>query len=508
MSFHKANTLNYYFKVILGYKFVNQKLLLAITKKYNQTIEDFARKHQLSCEWVEKGVRKEDFVEKYRHAFEKKNKFGVYYILRSKENENTFRVARPHLKDTDPDNFLAKTRKPFGHYYFYIHDQILGNMCIRVASYLPFKITVYLNGHSYIERYIKNKADKKALYRKRDNAFLNIKNLDLLTEAKKAFTADLIRERIDYWLDEIGPKLEKHPMRYDYFIDQIEYCRNFIFKSHSYLSELFKRSCELSLQLISTDTVRQIFGSKARQEDISKSLNHIEEGYYVFKAWFKRSSIKQYRKYSNFLRYELTCNNLPDLKLKKALEHLPAFEKKAEEVLDRYCDTEAVMMNCHADSDYFIKHSKPVMIGQTKISGLHVYQDRINRLLEVLLHDNRSIGQWKSMDVRTKILNTFNVTEEEYTRNQVIYDIRKLRAHGLVEKIGRSNTYRLTSYGVKIALAFTLMRKRIYGPLHYSLFENQPDHSIISGSRLERLYRKLDSDINEIEDYLSGRNAA
>jgi hypothetical protein len=384
----------------------------------------------------------------------------------------------------------------------------MGNMCIRVASYLPFKITVYLNGHSYIERYLKNNYGRKALYKKRDNAFLNIEDVNKLFEAKEHFTADLIRERVNHWLEIIGPKLEKHPMRYDYFIDQIEYCRNFVFKSHSYLSELFKRSCELSLQLISTDSVRQIFASKAKEEDISKRLNRIEEGYYVFKAWFKRCSVKQYRKYSNFLRYELTCNHLPDMKIKKALEHMPEFKEKAEEVLDRYSETEASMMNCHADVDYFITHSLPVMVGQTKIAGLHVYQQRINRMLEVLLHDNRSIGQWKSMDVRNKILENFEVPETEYSRNQVIYDIRKLRAHGLVEKLHRGNRYRLTSYGVKVALAFTLMRKRIYGPLHYSLFDNQPDHNMSTGSKLERMYRRLDNELNEIQDYLAGRHAA
>jgi len=148
------------------------------------------------------------------------------------------------------------------------------------------------------------------------------------------------------------------------------------------------------------------------------------------------------------------------------------------------------------------------MVGQTKIAGLHVYQERINRMMEVLLHDNRSIGQWKSMDVRQKIMDSFEVQEKEYSRNQVIYDIRKLRAHGLMEELKRTNRYRLTSYGVKMAFAFTLMRKRIYGPLHCSLFEQQPDAAITSGSNLKRMYRRLDNDINEIQKYLAGRHAA
>jgi hypothetical protein len=201
--------------------------------------------------------------------------------------------------------------------------------------------------------------------------------------------------------------------------------------------------------------------------------------------------------------------------MKKALEQLPAFQEKATSVLDRYSETEAEMMNCHADVDYFKKHSHPVMVGATKIAGLQVYHERTHRLLEILLHDNRGISEWKSMDVRQKIISGFNVGEGEYSRNQVIYDIRKLRAHGLVEKLPRRNSYRLTSYGVKVALAFILMRKRMYGPLHYSLFENRVDQSVGSacpaiggGSKLERLYRRLDTDLEEIQDYLGGKQAA
>ena len=165
-------------------------------------------------------------------------------------------------------------------------------------------------------------------------------------------------------------------------------------------------------------------------------------------------------------------------------------------------------MNCHSDIDYFTKHAKPVMIGATKIPALHIYQERINRMMEVLLHDNVSIGQFKSMELRSRIISEFEIAEATYGRNQVIYDIRKLRAHGLVEKLKGTNCYRLTGYGVKVALAFTLMRKRIYGPLHYSLFHHQPDAEIPIESKLEQMYRKLDAHLNDIQEYLTGLSPA
>jgi hypothetical protein len=137
VSFHKPNNLTYYFKNILGHRFVNKKLLFSVTERYKKEIEQFAQKHQLSNEYVEPDVRKDEFVLRYRQNFEKKEKFGVYYIMKSIENESTFRVVRPNRKDCDEDNYLAKARKPFTHYYFYIHDQVLGNLSIRIASYLP-----------------------------------------------------------------------------------------------------------------------------------------------------------------------------------------------------------------------------------------------------------------------------------------------------------------------------------------------------------------------------------
>ncbi len=55
-----------------------------------------------------------------------------------------------------------------------------------------------------------------------------------------------------------------------------------------------------------------------------------------------------HRFFNKKLRFELTCNHLPDIKMKKALESLLEFEKKAEGVLDRYSETGALMLNCHA----------------------------------------------------------------------------------------------------------------------------------------------------------------
>jgi hypothetical protein len=190
LRFHKATNVLYYFKEILGHRFIHKKLLFSVTENYKRKINEIVKRQNVYCEYIDKGKRKEDFVYKYLRPYEKKDKYGVYCILKARENEQSLRVVRPNQKDCDTDNYLAPTRKLYTQYYFYIRDKVLGNMCIRVGSYLPFKVTVYLNGHSYIERYLKNTYGKKALYKKRDNAFLNIRDINKLFEAKKKFTVN------------------------------------------------------------------------------------------------------------------------------------------------------------------------------------------------------------------------------------------------------------------------------------------------------------------------------
>ena len=63
---------------------------------------------------------------------------------------------------------------------FYIRDETLGPMVIRVASFFPFQTTYYLNGHSFIEQEL-NRA--RIGFRKTDNAFLAVADVAALQAA-------------------------------------------------------------------------------------------------------------------------------------------------------------------------------------------------------------------------------------------------------------------------------------------------------------------------------------
>src|SRR5438477_4901189 len=134
-----------------------------------------------ASEWAEKGVRKEDHVMPWQRRMARKRAYGVYYIFKSMEQGPTFRVSVPKYPTKDPHHrILAPQRSRFTHYYFYIRDETLGPMMIRVASFFPFQTTYYLNGHSFIEQEL-NRA--RIGFRKTDNAFLAVADVAALQAA-------------------------------------------------------------------------------------------------------------------------------------------------------------------------------------------------------------------------------------------------------------------------------------------------------------------------------------
>ena len=81
--------------------------------------------------------------------------------LKSMEQGPSFRISVPKYPTKDPNHrILAPQRSRFTHYYFYIYDEVLGPMVMRVGSFLPFQATYYLNGHSFIEQELKKAQER------------------------------------------------------------------------------------------------------------------------------------------------------------------------------------------------------------------------------------------------------------------------------------------------------------------------------------------------------------
>ena len=440
---------------------------------------------------------------------ERRKQFGVYFILKSMEVGPSFRSAVPKFPVDDPHyRIMARQRSRYTHYYFYIRDQVLGPIALCVGSFLPFSITYYLNGHCFIEHQLKRAGVD---FRKDDNAFLWVADAKALQAAADRLNAQIIQKQLDHWTWVVGPKFSQKDrqainLSRHYSLQQVEYCRNLVFRRNFPIHKLYERSCDLGLFRLSADKLSQMFGFRLHRRlrgKLTIVLEKIDHGHHVLRACGKNAVLRMYEKFSTFLRLEVLSNNLKDFGLNKSLENLESVRQTLAAVTDRFAHFEAQALDVHVDFPLFQRLALPIPSGSTKVPGIKIQDTRMLRLMEVLLHGGTQLGGWRSRHIYEAILSAYQLTPNSYTLTQLRYDLRKLKAHALLERDGQHYAYRLTEKGIRVALMFVLFHQRICGPLANSLFHRKPSLCHTPPTKLQDAYQRADASIQRVIELLA-----
>ena len=142
-----------------------------------------------------------------------------------------------------------------------------------------------------------------------------------------------------------------------------------------------------------------------------------------------------------------------------------------------------------------------------KVVGAEFVAQERGELLILLEEGSLEIGAEDMMAMLDLIDNggelAFHLSEQTYGLNQLRYDLRKLKGHGLIERDGSRYAYRLTPKGVQVALLFPFFHKRLCGPLANSRFHHEPDPKHRPQSQLETAYHRADKAIHQIVELLA-----
>jgi len=501
----RENQVVYFFRDVCGHAKITKEIVRQRSQDYQSWVEHFALNHKVPLVWAEKKVRKEELVASRQHRRLQEATFGVYFIIKSREQGWTFRILQPKFPTANPNyQILRKQRSLYTHYYFYLVDPVAGPMVLRVGSFLPFSVTAYLNGHNFIERELTRQGVK---FVKDDNRFVSVEDAAKLQGAADGLNGQILQERIDYWTLIVAPKFSAKErqacggLHRLYVMEQIEYCRNFIFKRSWPIRSIFQRSCELGLYLLTADRIVALFGKRVTRRIRGKLQNvmeRVDQGMHVFRTYCRNSFLKQYEKAATFLRLELVSNNVRDFGLKKSLVHWEAMRQRFQQITDRFAGVQAEHLNVHGQFDVLSRLARPLVQGKTKVSGIKLEQKRVLRLLEVLLQGaSGHLKRWTTAQLRQSILDQCGLKEKDYTLNQIRYDLRKVRLHGLIERIPRTHAYRFTQKGQKVAILLIQLRRRIYGPIAFGTLRHRPNPQHIPNSAFEQAYHKIDQAIDE-----------
>ena len=282
-------------------------------------------------------------------------------------------------------------------------------------------------------------------------------------------------------------------------------CRNVIFRRPLSIHRIFERSCELGVFCLTADVIVQIFGVRKHKRLRGKfhtMLEKLDHGHHVLRIYCKALVGRLYEKFGTFLRVEVCVNRLKDLGLNKNLDQLPALRQKLIEVTDRLATAHADYLNVHVEFPLFQRVAQPLTAGRTRIPGIKIHDTRMVRLMEVFLHHGSQLAGWRNADLHHAVLDAFGLTAQTYSITQLRYDVRKLKAHGLVQRDGRRYRYHLTEKGRKIAALFVLFHKRICGPVAHTLFDSAPiaTTTVNSPAKIEAAYHHADAAIQRLID--------
>jgi len=103
---------------------------------------------------------------------------------------------------------------------------------------------------------------------------------------------------------------------------------------------------------------------------------------------------------------------------------------------------------------------RPITIDNRRAAALRFADPRVQALCHVVLLFLFVHGTFTHKDVREHLAPLLGHKPSQYTPGRITYDLRRLRLHGLIERIPKTHRYRITTKGLRTAIFYTSLYNR------------------------------------------------
>ena len=358
-------------------------------------------------------------------------------------------------------------------YNFYINDSEWGRMFVRMCPYFPFSARVCLNQHYWIANRLQQQGVR---FRLSTNAFSSCSDPAVLQEIADSLTARDLSRCGRKWLTELTPfftarERQQAGVEHRLFFSQVELCDNLIFSRRAALDRLSQRLMDANRTIGQPNKLTVIFGRKISTYHAGKLQTVIEDldlPNPVIRSHYKNGFVKQYVRDKANLRTEPATNNVTDYGVGKAIDNLPALRDKMSAIIDRYHEVQQDILESFVDRGQLLKLTQPTILSNGKrIPGLKLDHPRQLALMQALVRFSHIAAQdsFSTAEVHADTAEALGCRPADYTLASLRYDLSKLRAKGLVERLNKSRRYRLTAEGYRICVVYLKLFEKLYAPL-------------------------------------------
>jgi hypothetical protein len=440
-----------------GHKVPSTAMVEPITRAFVQAIEQFVADQQIPLITFEKGERKDDVAARLRRTF--KAEEGVVFVGKAQEKCRVYRTEKRYNPSTRTKYaWIVKSTALVNHYYFYCVDRDFGPFFLKFCSYFPYNGKLCLNGHEYGKRQLERAG---IAYEALDNGVLSCENPKRLQSICDGLSAARIDGLFRKWLARLphpftGPD-RKAGYRYELSILQIELSLTQVLdrplSGRIFFEQVIRENLDVGrpkqVQLIFNRWVTKrspgTFRTRVITDGVVPSL-HVD---------YKGTRIKQYHKEGKALRTETTINNTRDFYIGKALHNLDKLRGIGFEANRRLLELEKISHDCILTEEQLQQLNHSQQIGQQRVSGLRFGDRSVQALCHaVLLFDSLPVG-FSNRRLREHLALLLGLAPDQVRPGTMTYHLRRLRLHGMIERIPHTHRYRLTDFGLRVALFFT-----------------------------------------------------
>jgi hypothetical protein len=400
-----------------------------------------------------------------------------------------------------------------------VNDERWGRMFVRLCPYLPFSARVCLNQHYWLAVRMREEGID---FPQCTNAFLKCANPDRLQELANSLTTRDILSCGQKWLPGFTPFFPEKERRqagcqHRLLFAQVELCDNLIFRRRAALDRLGERLLDANRTIGQPNKITVIFGRKVTKQYRGKRQTVIADMDLpnpVIRSHYGNGFVKQYVRDHLLLRTEPASNNVHDYRCNKAIEHLPRLRENMSSVIDNYHNVQQDILQTFVDRGQLRKLAQPTILSNgRRIPGLKLDHPRLLAVMHALVRfcPIAAHNTFTTTEIYTDTLAALETSPKEYSLGSLRYDLWKLRAKGLVEKLPHSRRYRIPREGYSICLVFLKLFERIYAPLTAGLlqpFSGDQKLSPQKRTQLDRLYQRVTDDLSKLMDAVGLKAAA
>lgn len=361
--------------------------------------------------------------------------------------------------------------------YFYYIDKEFGFMHVKLQTWFPFEIQIYINGREHLAKML----DQEGIgYQRYDNCFLQIDNPERAQELFNGFVDRKLSRTFDAFAHRVHPFLKRIETNfsagYYWCIEQCEYATDVMFESRDALERIYHDLVEHALISFSCDDVMIFLGRKmhhAFSGEIVSDKNRRPQGLRI-KHRMKNNSLKMYDKYS-VLRIETTINNPHEFKILKNVTHHGEQVKKwvpmgksvvniyryaqvSQSANTRYWDALHAAKLTGECLEEVEKLSAHVTNNKRKYTGFNLLSQEVTTLFAAVLNGKNYIKGFNNADIRS-IIYPCGMKNNPQLIGKTTRLLAKLRAHGLIAKIPRSFRYKPSIKGIRIMSSILKVKK-------------------------------------------------